>query len=571
MSSPRDSELVKADLLIHNAQIVDVVRLRTYRGWVSVVGEQLHYVEEGDPPANFRAAQTVDLGGQFLSPGLIDAHMHIESSLVTPRRFQEAVLPHGTTTLLADPHELANVFGPAGVTYTLDASEDLALRVLVAIPSCVPATDFSIETSSGEITDRDVHDLAGHARVRALGEVMDYQGLARPGSRLPELIRTAQKAGLLIEGHTPTLGGPVLSDYAAHGVLSDHTLSTPAKLLEQLTKGFTVMLQEKSLSPEVIDCLKTLPDRSRVLLVTDDIMPNRLLGGHLSLIVRAAVRCGLEALEAVAMASLRPAMYLGLRDVGLIAPGRKADLVALDDLGEFRPSQVWVGGREVYPSAPPLPASPVSPTGGALTRPASTPSDFRLPLPDGAHDLAVIEMNESNTFTTLRYERHQVRSGELSDPALTRVAVLQRAGQRSASAALLRGLNLRSGAFATTLAHDSHNLLVFGQSLTEMSRAVNHLLQHGGGMVFVDGSEEHFLPLEVGGIVSDAPIAQIAAMFEQIEAALRSRGVTHLNPLLFLSIFSLSVSPAYKITDLGLLDVEARALIPLTLPAQESV
>lgn len=560
MSGPA---LARLDLLLHNAQIVDVVRLRTYEGWVGVLDGHIQYAEEGVPPGGLQAARTLDLQGQYLAPGLIDAHMHIESSLTTPRRFQEAALRHGTTTLLADPHELANVFGPSGVQYLLDATEGLDLRVYVALPSCVPATDFSLETSGGEITADDVTALAAHPRVLALGEVMDYQGLARPGSRLPEIIRAAQRQGLLIEGHTPTLGGTVLSDYAAHGVLSDHTLSAPAKLYEQLTKGFTVMLQEKSLNSEVIGALKGLPDRSRVLLVTDDIMPNRLTDGHLSLIVRAAVKHGLDPVEAIAMASVRPAMYLGLRDAGLIAPGRRADLVVLPELDDFRPRQVFALGREVFPAARALPDSPAPPDGGHLTRPLSAPADFRLSPSDGPHALAVVGMNDRNTYTTLGYELQEVTGGEVQDPGLTRVAVLQRSGERPPSLAFLRGLNLRSGAFATTLAHDSHNVLVFGQDSAGLSRAVNHLLVHGGGMVFQDGPETLYLPLEVGGIISDVPLAQTAAIVDGIEAALRARGVTHLNPLLFLSIFSLSVSPAYKLTDLGLLDVEGRRLIPL--------
>ncbi len=562
------SALLPADLLIVNAKIVDVVRLRTYLGWVSVRGDQLQYVEEGAPPPGLQAAQTLDLGGQFLAPGLIDAHMHIESSLVTPRRFQQAALPHGTTTVLADPHELANVFGAAGVSYTLEASEHLALRVYLAIPSCVPATDFTLETSSGTIGEADVRALADHPRVLALGEVMDYRGLASPGSRLPAIVRAAQEKGLLIEGHTPTLSGTVLSDYAAHGVLSDHTLSTPAKLLEQLSKGFTVMLQEKSLNRDVLAALRELPDRSRVLLVTDDVMPNRLTGGHLSHILRAAVRQGLDVLEAIAMATLRPAMYLGLRHLGLIAPGRQADLLVLPDLDTFRPSRVYVAGKEVYPNLPPLPPNPPAPRGGEISRPLTRPQDFLLPLRNGPHSLAVIGMNGRNTYTTLGYEAQHLQGGQTGDPTLTQVAALQRAGSRPPSQALLRGLGLRSGAFATTLAHDSHNLLVFGQSAAEMSRAANLLIGAGhsgagGGMVFVDGPETHFLPLELGGIVSDAPLEVTAALFERIEAALRLRGVTHLNPLLFLSIFSLSVSPAYKLSDLGLLDVEGRRLLPL--------
>ena len=240
------------DLLLTGATLFDVTRSRTYAGWLGIKAGRFQYVEEGEVPAGLEAVETRDLGGCRVTPGLIDAHMHIESSLLTPRRFAEAVLPHGTTTVMTDPHELANVLGVDGVTYTLEASEGLPLRVYVAVPSCVPATSAELETALGKIDAGDVSRLAAHPRVLALGEVMDYQGLAAGVTALPSLITAAQHAGLLVEGHTPTLGGTVLSDYTAYGVLSDHTLSTPQKLLEQLTKGYTVMLQEKSLNAEVV-------------------------------------------------------------------------------------------------------------------------------------------------------------------------------------------------------------------------------------------------------------------------------------------------------------------------------
>lgn len=553
------------DLLIHNLQIVDVVRLRTYQGWIGVVGGQFQYVEEGEAPSGLEAGTILDGSKAFALPGLIDSHMHMESSLTTPRRFAEAALPHGTTAVLADPHEIANVWGEAGVRYMLEAARGLPMRIFTAIPSCVPATD-TLETALGTITTAEVERLAHLPGVIALGELMDYQGLAQGSMRLAGLIATARKAGLLLEGHTPTLGGTVLSDYAAWGITSDHTLASPEKLEEQLTKGFTVMLQEKSLSPEVVEAVLRLPDRSRVLLVTDDVMPNRLVSGHLSRIVERAVALGWPVLDALASATLRPATYLRRSELGLIAPGRAADFALVEKLAQFPPLAVFVGGQEVArqgcflgilpPSPPPL-------EGGRPRRTPFKPSDFQFDIPDGTHSARVITMNPLNTFT--RLETHSVifGQGRPSSTELATVAVFQRQGSRPGALGLLAGLGLRQGAFASSLAHDSHNLLVVGVSADLMAQAANALLDSGGGMAFVDDTGLHLLPLPIAGLISDAPSSQVAAQFDRLEAALRTAGVRHQNPVLFLTLLALTVSPQAKMSDLGLVDVENRQLIPL--------
>lgn len=553
------------DLLIHNVLIADVVRLRLYPGWVGIAQGQFQYVEEGLPPTQVQAQQNLDGQGQTLAPGLIDSHMHIESSLATPRRFAEAVLPHGTTAVLADPHEMANVLGGAGVHYMVEAAQDLPFRVFTAIPSCVPATD-ELETALGSITAEDVRALIQLPGVIALGELMDYQGLARGSQRLAQLIEVARESGLLLEGHTPTLGGTVLSDYAAHGITSDHTLSTPEKLLEQLTKGFTVMLQEKSLNASVVEAVQGLPDRSRVLLVTDDVMPNRLVWGHLSRIVQLAVNLGWPALDALASATLRPAMYLRRPELGLIAPGRRADFVLMESLTAFPPRAVYVEGVEVArngQSAFMLPAPLPAPVGGELKRPGFKPADFQFAIADGAHPTKVIHMNPQNTFTRLKTHPITFKGGEPVNPSLTTVGVFQRQGQKPGALGLLAGLGLRSGAFASSLAHDSHHLLVVGHSAQRLAQAANALLDLGGGMVFTDGEQTLTLPLPIAGLISDAPTLEVAAAFDAIENALRARGVDHKNPVLFLTLLALTVSPEVKMSDLGLVDVEARRIISL--------
>lgn len=557
------------DLLLYNVRIADVVRLRLYEGWIGIANGEFRYVEEGAPPAaGLVANHRQDGQGLIVAPGLIDSHMHIESSLTTPRRFAQAVLPHGTTTVLADPHEIANVLGEAGVRWMMQAAKGLPLRVFTAIPSCIPATDATLETAMGQIEAAQVQRLAQEEGVIALGELMDYQGLAAGSSRLEGIIAAAKQAGLLLEGHTPTLGGTVLSDYAAHGITSDHTLSTPEKLYEQLTKGFTVMLQAKSLNPQVVQAVQSLPDRSRVLLVTDDVMPNRLQSGHLSSLLQHAISLGWSPLDALASATLRPASYLRQSQLGLIAPGRQADFVLLESLENWPPQQVYVAGRLVAQAGHAvfdLPPSPPLPSGVEFNRPTPLPQHFVFATPNGVRRARLIGMNRKNTFTELLEQNLHWQNGLPQEEDVCTVAVMLRQGQDPPALGLLKGLGLREGAFASSLAHDSHNLLAVGRGPQHLAHATRLVLQMGGGMAFTNGEHTYTLPLPIAGLISDEPLEAIAQSFDQLENAVRAAGVDHANPVLFLSLLALTVSPAVKMSDKGLVDVEARKLIEVLL------
>ena len=265
--------------------------------------------------------------------------MHIESSLLTPRRFAEAVVPWGTTAVLADPHEVANVAGEEGIRWMIRASMGLPLRVYQAIPSCVPATSADLEWTAARIDEASVRRLAAEPSVIALGEVMDYRRVLEGDAEMRAMVGAARDAGLLVEGHIPTLRGMELSDYLAWGIGSDHTLTGPDKIREELSKGAAVMLQDKSIRPDTMAAVAALADRSRVLLVTDDTEPSLLREGHLSRMVAKAVRHGLDPIEALASATLRPARYLGLRDQGALAPGFLADFLVLRRRRSFRPTR----------------------------------------------------------------------------------------------------------------------------------------------------------------------------------------------------------------------------------------
>ncbi len=562
--------MIQLDLVTHNAKIVDVFRLRTLHGWAGIRDGRFVYVEEGQPPSSLTAARRIDAQGHLLVPGLIDSHMHIESSHVTPQGFAQAVVPHGTTTILADPHEVANVAGEEGVRWMIRASQGLPLRIFYAIPSCVPATSPEIEWTSAVFDASVVKRLAQESSVIALGEVMDYQAVIAGSERLRGMVEAAQAAGLHVEGHIPTLQGTELSQYLSWRITSDHTLTTPEKIREQIGKGLAVMIQAKSCTPANMAAINALPDRSRVLLVTDDIEPSLLIRGHLSLIVQMAIQTGMSPIEAIASASIRPARYLGLYDLGGIAPGFSADFAMMNDLASFSPSQVFARGQLVASDgkfiASSVPAPQSAPAGYPVPGPFS-PRDFRISSNGNARVTAnaVVIKSDVNTFTDLARAQIRAQDGYVTlngEDSLAFVAVVAR-NQSSKTIGVVKDFGLREGAAATSFAHDSHNLLIVGRDAEEMSAAANAVHGMGGGIAVVHHREtiaRLYLPLM--GLLSDAPLDEIVKGFEGVENALHGLGVRHKRPFLMLSLLSLSVSPKFKFTDKGVIDTEQQRLLP---------
>jgi len=560
------------DLILENVQIVDVFRLRKVLGWVGIRNGHFIYVEGGKVPTNLEATELLDLEGKLIAPGLIDAHMHIESSLMPPGRFAEAVLPHGTTTVLADPHEMANVAGEDGVRWMIHASQRLPLHIFYAIPSCVPSTSQELEWTHDVFDRHTIDRLAAEPLVIALGEVMDYQGMLAENSRLQHIVEAASERGLLIEGHIPDLTGTNLSLYLSSGIGSNHTLLTPAKLLEQLSKGVAVMLQYKSLSTQNIDIIKNLPDRSRILLVTDDVEPALLVKGHLSWVLQAAIDAGMPPLEAISSATIRPAIYLHLSGFGAIAPGYQADFLVLKSLINFPPEAVYVGGRSVaHEGALTTEISPITPLMPiATTIPGPfVVDDFRLTqtLPDCSQVIAnvVTVINTTNTLTELEPVPVKIQAGHVvfqPQDNLALVAVFARDGS-SHNVGIIKNTGLKTGAYASSFAHDSHNLLVIGRTPQAMATAATAVHQLKGGIVISrDDNVLTQLPLPIEGILSDASLEDIVRDHTAIEGALRELGVKHQRPFLLFSIMSLAVSPKFKFTDRGIVDVNHRCILP---------
>lgn len=557
-----------------NAMIVDVIQETVYNGWFSVINGRFEYVEEGVFPKDI-SGDVFDVGLRYVVPGLIDAHVHIESSCLTPMRFAEAVIPWGTCAVLQDPHEMANVFGAKGVKFMIENSWFQPLRIYTAIPSCVPPTRKHLETCNAMISAEDVAELSTLEGVVALGEVMDYKGVLEGDEEITRILATAKRLGLSIEGHCPTLKGRELSKYIACGVGSDHTFTNPAKISEQLRKGMYVMLQAKSLTKENVSFIMELKDRSRILLVTDDTPAAGLLEGHLNQVVRLAISKGWDPVDAIASATIRPAVYLGIKDLGSISPGKVASFLIVEDLENLRPEHVFING-ELY-----SPKMLVKTKGedrfiNSLRIRKLTKSDFRMLKNELSPRLKVnviIIVDQETSLTNLGQEEIRFKRGFpfIENEDLAQIAVFRRDKKEPTGCiGLIRGLGLKKGAFATSFAHDCHNLLIVGKEPDSMVSAANAVIQAGGGMAVSDARSISLLELPIGGLITDESFKNVATKQQEIEDRLKLMGVKHKRPLVLLTTLALSTSPYYKISDLGIIDTENSRIIPTIVGTEDS-
>lgn len=571
--------MLHADLLLTGALVYESALRRFRPASVAVEGGRILYVgSDEEALAQIEPERVRDLSGRWLVPGLVDAHMHIESSMVTPPVFLRAALAHGTTTCVAEPHEVANVFGVEGIRefIRLSPADDLTRAdVFFGAPSSVPSTD--LEDAGAAVTPEDVAALMKDPRVRCLGEVMDCRSVIEdPAGRAAQVVRAAQGArqDAIIEGHVPAFMGLDLARILFAGVDSDHCEQTPERLRDRFEMGMFVEVQDKSCTPEVIGWLAERPQLAgHWSFVTDDVMADRLVEDHLARVVRHAIELGLPAEEAVYAATAAPAARMGLRDRGRICPGRLADLVALDDLAGFHVCGVWRQGRELTEGV-----------GGDAARrdfperyyqsvrlsPRSA-ADFELAAPAGADAtvrVRTMAIQEASTFTPEVVRELPVRDGrvcwkEPGDLALARVFERHH-GTGNVGTALLSGCCLRRGAVASTWVHDHHNLLVVGCDEKDMELAANEVIGMQGGLVVVEAGEVvASMPLPVAGILTEAPLPEAGARLGEVTAALRRLGWGNASPVMSLCTIALPVSPALKVTDRGLVDVRSGRLTSL--------
>ncbi|MCW2986719.1 MAG: Adenine deaminase, partial [Conexibacter sp.] len=451
-----------ADLVVRGARVVDVLTQQVRPADVAIVGDRIAALGEG-----LAGREVVEAAGRHVAPGFIDAHVHIESSMVAPGRFADAVLPHGTTTVVSDPHEIANVLGVAGVEWMLAASEGLDLSVLMMAPACVPASP--LETAGARLEASDLMALAArHARVLGLAEMMNYPGVLA-GDPV-ELAKLSAFAGRPVDGHAPGVVGADLQAYLAAGVASDHECLTADEAREKVANGMTVFLREATNARNLLDVLPAVTPRNarRFAFCTDDRVPGELLDdGSIDALIRMAIGAGLDPLLAITMATLNAAEHYGLRDRGAVAPGRRADLVLFEDLQDVRPSLVLAGGRVVARDGERLGGGEAAPGGLPPTMDVAWREDLRLAR--GGDRVRAIGLVEDQLVTTSEVVALAARAdggdGAFAGPEpgddLLRLSVVERHhATGNVGQGFVRGFGLRAGALASSVAHDSHNIVV---------------------------------------------------------------------------------------------------------------
>jgi len=502
-----------------------------------------------------------DVVGAYLVPGFIDAHMHIESSKLTVDEFARAVLPHGTTAVVADPHEIANVLGTDGIHWLLDSCADLPLDVYVMASSCVPASSF--ESPHRPFTTGDIESLLRRHRTIGVAEMMNFPGVI--AGREAEVAKLQTGLTDHVDGHAPGVRGPALNAYIAAGIRSDHEATTYDEALEKRRLGMWVMIREASIARNLRDLLPLvkLHGTDRCMFCTDDREPGFIVEeGHINQMVRVAVEEGIAPEDAVVMATINPATYHRLRHLGAIAPGYQADILVLDDLRSFVPRQVLKRGaapRFVNLEVP------------EWVRQTVHLADVRASsfnVAAGPKRIRVIRVIPAQLLTGAEAVEPTLRDGSIvADPKrdLVKIAVLER---HHASGRIGIGfatnVGLKRGAFASTVAHDAHNMVVLGIDDADMAVCASRLADIGGGIVIADGGrvvEE--LPLPVAGLMSDQPLALVHEQLGSMERRLIEMGVTMSAPFMTLSFLALSVIPELKITDRGLVDVPRFELVPL--------
>ncbi len=554
-----------ADLLLTNARVLDLYGFEVIPADVAIAGDRIAGLA---PPhtRTYAASEVQDLRGSYLAPGLIDGHVHIESSMVNVPEFARAVVPRGTTTVIADPHEIANVLGMTGIRYILEAAKYNPLSVFIMASSCVPAGP--LESSGAQLSAYDLESLLQDKWVLGLAEMMSFPALLAADEDVLAKLRTAGTRP--IDGHAPGVQGADLNAYVAAGIGSDHECTTREEAAEKLRRGMVIMIREATGARNLAELLPLVTPQTarRFIFCTDDRTPLHLLEeGHIDAMVRQAIGLGLDPLLAFQLASLNTAEYFGLRDRGAVAPGKRADLICFDDLRAPRARLVFRGGRVVARDGELVPYERPS-------RPVALPVALNVPrgslnfrIPAQGSRVRVIEIVPNQIVTKGGVAPASIVHGEaVADPAsdLLKLAVIERhTGSGRVGLGFVRGFGLTLGALASTVAHDSHNVIVAGCSDDAMRAAVDLILEMRGGLVAVAGREVATLPLPIAGLMSDQPIAQVAERFRALLRMARRMGSRLEDPFMTLSFLALSVIPELKLTDHGLVDPARGQVVPL--------
>jgi adenine deaminase len=569
---------IPSSLIVENARVLNVFTGEVIGGQsIAIYNETILGV--GRRYSQFTSFRRINAQNQIAIPGLVDTHLHIESTMMVPWRFAESVLPHGTTTVFADPHEIVNVFGKEGLRMMLDNSKQLPMKIYYFAPPCVP--ESSAVTSGANIGPKDVKEMLGWDGVKGLAEVMDYPALLSNRPKIRSIIAEAKKKGAIIDGHAPLLSGPELAAYIASGAEADHENFDPASTVEKLRNGMYVKLRGPDiLDPELfVTSFGRLPSPRNIIFVTDDVMPDRLAQfGHLDRVCRAFIESGMDPVEAVRSVTLHPAQHVRMPELGAIAPGKSADIVLMKDLKRFVPSVVISRGKIVARNGRmtgKIRHKSFDATSRASLHVGSLlESDFRVkaPVASGSVRVNCIEFTRGGAIsseflqivlTKLGTFVARVSGGIVDEPQLAIAFVIERhrnTGRRSF--AFVHGL-MQDGAFATTVSHDAHNLVVVGKNAKDMvsaSRAV--AASHGGLAAVKRGKLLAQIELPIAGLMSEAPLKKLAGEMKKMRSAFRQLGMIDHPYMPIPFLLTLSVIPHARITDRGLFDVDRQIVLP---------
>ena len=557
----------KADLVIKNCRVVDVFNAAIAYGDIAVCEGIIAGV------GKYSGKKEIDAAGLYAAPGLIDSHIHVESTYVSPEELGRLIVPHGTTTIVSDPHEITNVCGIGGLEYMIKASKKTALDIKYMLPSCVPATSF--EHSGATVSASDVEQLIGRDDILGLGEFMNFPGVVNADDEVLDKLLAAMNNGKPIDGHSPGLSGNELNAYASARILTDHECSTAEEASDRLARGMYVLIRQGSACHNLLSLLKAVNplNSRRCLLCSDDLQPKTILSeGHIDNLIRLSISAGIDPINAVQMATLNAAECYGLQDRGAIAPGLKADIVLFDSLKDFNVERVFIDGHETAKGGEYL--LPVTKHDFSSTKGRFNVKDFsidKLKLKidsDKAHVITIIP----GGIVTANEVVQISRDGEGNfvyqpDKDIVKIAVVERhQNTGNVAVALLKDYGIKRGAVALSIAHDSHNIIVVGTSDEDMAFAVEKLIEQEGGIVLVDGGNIiESLPMPIAGLMSNKSGQWVDQKLTSIHhAAVNSLGIKNdLEPVMTLCFMALPVIPEIKLTDMGLFDVNKFSFIDI--------
>lgn len=545
----------KADLVIKNAQIINVLSEEIYQADVAIKDGIIAGVGAG-----YTGEKEIDANGKFISPSFIDGHVHIESSMLLPSEFAKMVVPSGTTTVVADPHEISNVIGLHGISFMREASKDLPLDVYMMLPSCVPASPY--ETSGFELNSYDLSMLIDSPWVLGIAEMMNFPGVINLDSEVLSKIKLGLDKRKRIDGHAPYLSDKDLCAYVAAGVSSDHECTVPSEAIEKLRHGMYIMIREGSAAKDLdalIPVLKECPTR-KCIFVTDDRYP-WALKEHINEMVSRVVKNGVSPIKAIQMASLNTAEYFGLKNLGAIAPGYKADMLLFDNLEDFKPQTVIKNGEIVAQNGEMIVSikeKALSSLRGTVNIRWIDKDDLKIKAE--GDEVKAIEVTSGLLVTKAVDAKIKVEDGyavsNIDDDVLKILVIERHKASGNIGKGFVKGFGLKSGAIASTVAHDSHNMIVIGTNDDDMFKAIKELVKSQGGKVIVkDGEVVAKLELPIAGLMSEQSSSEVIQKAQELKQGEKAVGCSIDEPFMTMAFLSLSVIPEIKLTDKGLMDV----------------